>query len=77
VKLGAAVKHKSATLEPGKLEPEKQGQSLQEQSLQDAAKEPVKPGVAAAERTAAKQVEQETATKAAKTAVNCGLVETQ
>jgi hypothetical protein len=68
VKLGAAVKHKSATLEP-----EKQEQSLQEQSLHNAAKEPVKPGDVAAERTEAKQVEQETATKAAKTAVNCGL----
>jgi hypothetical protein len=45
--------------------------------LQEAAKEPVKPGDVAAERTVAKQVEQETATKAAKTAVNCGLAETQ
>jgi hypothetical protein len=65
VKLSAAVKHKSATLEPEKL------------------------GVAAAERIAAKQVEQETkaielavamqghTAGTAKTAVNCGLAKTK
>jgi hypothetical protein len=54
VKLGAAVKHKSATLEPEKLKLGKQEQSLQEQSLHNAAKEPVKPGDVAAERMEAK-----------------------
>jgi hypothetical protein len=70
VKLSAAVKHKSATLEPEKQEPEKLG-------------------VAAAERIAAKQVEQETkaielavamqghTAGTAKTAVNCGLAKTK
>jgi hypothetical protein len=50
--------------------------SWQEQSLQEATKKPVKLGDVVAERTAAKQVEQETATKAAKMAVNCGLAKT-
>jgi hypothetical protein len=44
--------------------------------LQEATKKPVKLGDVVAERTAAKQVEQETATKAAKMAVNCGLAKT-